>query len=266
MPKCWTEARAELACRLTNPARLLVACDYDGTLAPIAPTPSEASLSARAERVLRKVASLPGVCLAIVSGRALDDLAARIQIPNVLLVGNHGFETRGLGLDGEVTVTAAQREELAAFMVEVRQQLGKVPGILIEDKRLTASVHYRNASPAHFSHIVETMNRLVTARPGLDLHHGKMVWEVKPQVSCHKGTALRNILEHLGQPDSTAVFLGDDTTDEFAFESLPNAVTINIGSSRATKAGWRAEDPDDAVRFLVWLVALRRGRESLTVP
>ena len=258
IPTRWCEAKETLARRFSNAVQLLVACDYDGTLSPIVSRPTDAVLARGAIEVLRDLLALPGIRLAIVSGRSLDDLAARVPLPDVILVGNHGLETRGLGLDSEVSAAAAQRGELGSLMESVTLELQTIPGILIESKGLTASVHYRNTPPTHFSRIAETLNRLVTDTRGFDLHHGKMVWEVKPQVSWHKGTALRFILERFGLSDSMALFLGDDATDEFVFDSLPSAITVFVGPLRATKARWRADDPDDVVRFLDWLARARR--------
>ncbi|MDT5244463.1 MAG: hypothetical protein QOD36_1839, partial [Mycobacterium sp.] len=73
--------------------RLLVACDYDGTMAPIVPNPDDARPLAESAAALRELAALPSTTAALISGRALRDLATLSRMPaEVHLVGSHGSE------------------------------------------------------------------------------------------------------------------------------------------------------------------------------
>ena len=191
---------------------------------------------------------------------SIDDLATRVPLPGVLLVGNHGLEIRGLGLDGERAAARALRPDLDELLRETGRRLADIPGILVEHKGVTGSVHYRNVAPRDANRIAGVLGDLIGSQEAFDLHHGKMVWEVKPRLSWHKGSALRQILQRLGQPESTAIYLGDDTTDEFAFATLPNALTVFVGPPRSTAARWRANDCGDALEFLGWFLSVRASR------
>jgi trehalose-phosphatase len=259
-PIRWSEDRDDLVRRLAAPSRLLVASDFDGTLAPIAATPDEARLPGATLALLAQIAALPGVRVAIVSGRSIRDLADRVPIPGILLVGNHGLEMRGLGLDGERAAARSLRADLDGLLRDVGCRLADVPGVLVENKGLTGSVHYRNVPPDDTTRVTEAVHAVIGTHEAFEVHHGKKVWDVKPRLSWHKGSALRQILQRLGQPESTAVYLGDDTTDESAFAAMPNALTLFVGPPHPTAARWRADDCADALSFLEWLFEIRSNR------
>src|SRR6187397_1428665 len=98
----WTEYRSELQRWLVSCPRVMVACDFDGTLAPIVAHAEDAKLPPKARRALERLVKLPGVMLAIISGRALGDLRDRIGIDPILYAGNHGLEMLGPGGVGTI--------------------------------------------------------------------------------------------------------------------------------------------------------------------
>ncbi len=258
-PTLWTKTDTTLAERLQAPPRLLVASDFDGTLAPLVPTPEQAAAPPAALTALRTLAGTPGVTLAIISGRRLDDLAPRVPLPGVVLVGNHGLERRGLGLDDVRGDPDISRPRLERLVAATQASLGDVRGLRIEDKLLTVSIHYRAVEPGQHGRVADVLAALVAQEPGVLLHHGKMVWELKPDSPWNKGTALFLLRRQLNVPPEATVFLGDDTTDEFAFRSLKEGHTFFVGpSSTPTAAQHRLTDPAHAAEFLDWLVALRR--------
>ncbi len=259
MPTLWTKTDTALAERLQTPTRLLVASDFDGTLAPLVPTPEQAAAPPAALAALRALGETPGVTLAIISGRRLDDLAPRVPLPEVVLVGNHGLELRGLGLGGPRGNSETCRPRLERLVSATQASLGDVRGLRIEDKRLTVSIHYREVDPGHHGRVAAVLAGLVAQEPGVLLHHGKMVWELKPDSPWNKGTALFLLRRHLNVPPEATVFLGDDTTDEFAFRALKEGHTFFVGpATTPTAARHRLTDPAHVTEFLDWLVALRR--------
>lgn len=257
-PTLWTNHNHELADRLQAPARLLVACDFDGTLAPLVADPAKAAALPEALAALRRLNALPGITLALISGRRIDDLAPRVPLPAAILIGNHGLEMRGLGPDGTHGQPEECRPRLERLMAAAHAALGDVPGLRVEDKLLTVSIHYREADPAQHGRIAEEIARLTTAEKGVVLHQGKMVWEWKPDSPWNKGTALYLLRRKLNIPPEATLFFGDDATDEYAFRALKNGHTFFVGpETAATAARHRLENPAAVATFLHWLAGQR---------
>lgn len=254
----------ELADRLTR-SPLLLFLDVDGTLAPIAPRPEEATVPPETRRAVSAATSLAGVQVALVSGRSATDARRMVAATKVWAVGNHGSEA--IGPDGEVIVDA----QVAPYESSMRRSartleslLHAVPGVIVEDKRWTLSVHYRLADPALVPLVQATVER-VAKENGLLIHEGKMVFEVRSPALVNKGTAVLALVERLEGRSGTVVFVGDDRTDEDAFRALrldgDDAVTVRVtpGEGLPTAAEYTLEGPDEVRTFLEELVRLRRG-------
>jgi trehalose 6-phosphate phosphatase len=257
IPSHWTEDRERLSERLLAPPRLLVACDFDGTLAPIASTPDGATLPGATEAVLRQLAEAD-VRLAILSGRALDDVRQRVSVPVDCFAGNHGLEMAGHGLDGDRVPGTALEARFTSLTAELDHALREVPGVLVENKRLALAIHYRQVNPADWPMVTQAVGSLVATDPTLRMQSGHCVLEVLPDVAWDKGEALKQIAARLGIPRSAIVYLGDDTTDEHAFRAIPNGTTVSVGTSRPSAAQWMAHCPDDVRDMLAWVADLRQ--------
>lgn len=244
----------------------VVMLDVDGTLAPIAPRPEDAAVPPETRRAVASLASRPSVRVALVSGRAAADAREMVGVPGVWVVGNHGAES--VAPDGSRRVDS----RVAPFEGAIRQArdslaslLAPVTGSLVEDKRWTLSVHYRLVDPALVPDLQATVER-VAAGLGLRVHQGKMVCEVRPPVEVDKGTAVLELAGVLGAlaEGSSLVFMGDDRTDEDAFQILrshaPRAVTVRVAEEVATTAAEFVVPSPVAVRsFLEALDALIAG-------
>jgi len=250
----WTTQLAALRQRLRQVPRLLIVSDFDGTLAPLVDHPEHAALHPTVPRVLKKLAALhPRVWLCFLSGRELADLTARIGggMTGVILGGNHGMELSGAGLDWTHPAGIAARPCLEELAGKLRQAVTDITGTVIEDKGVALTLHYRRVPAAKLT----ALHAAVEAIPlpaGILRHEGKKVIEFRPQLDWHKGQALRRIMQRLGMPSSTVVYLGDDLTDEDAFRVLKSTgITVHIGPPDAhTLARLHAHDPGDAVKFL----------------
>lgn len=254
MQSHWTEHRELLRARLKRIPRFLVASDYDGTLSPLVDHPGEAAPHPAAVAVLRDLADLhPRVRLAILSGRAVDDLAARLGVApgSMLLSGNHGLELRGAGLDWTHPVVAGARPQLETLAAQLRHAVGEIPGAEVEDKGLSLTVHYRRIDPADLPAFRAALEQ-VALPDCIQERPGKMVVEFRPRVEWNKGRAFRRILRRLGIPSSAAVYLGDDVTDEDVFHELKDTgITVHIGPpSAGNPAALHAHDIPDAIQFL----------------
>jgi len=255
----WTEAWPEIAERCAAPPRLLVACDFDGTLAPLVSDPDKAELPAPVCAALRQLHAAPGVVLAVVSGRSLADLRPRVPLPDVILAGNHGLEIRGLGLDGGRSQALALKPRLRSLTAGLDEAVGGVPGVRIENKGLSATVHLRNVMESHRRMVIREVQEIGARDPAFRVQQGHMVLEFIPDIGWDKGSALRQITARLGLPRSAVFFAGDDTTDEAGFAALPTGLTVRVGKTRSTAARWSAADPADVRHLLECLALARRG-------
>src|SRR5437667_345376 len=124
-----------------RPLALLL--DFDGTLAPIAPSPELAVLPDPVRETLRRLAGRRDVLVAVISGRSLDDIRRRVAVDGFVYAGNHGLEMATHGLVWTLPEAESTREAIAQICRRLRERLERVTGVLVEDKGLTASVHYR---------------------------------------------------------------------------------------------------------------------------
>lgn len=211
-------------------ARLLVASDFDGTIAPIVADPEAAQADRGAIAALRTLVALPATRVAIVSGRALADLAARTaELDGAIRVGSHGaeFECAAAPLAAK---QAALRARVAGWLREVAV---RGAGLVLEEKPASLALHYRRAGDHVAATAVEAVLRGPASWPGVVVRHGKMVVELSV-VEGNKGTALQRIRDEVGA--TVVVFFGDDVTDEDAFAVLTTAdvgVKVGAGESRA---------------------------------
>ena len=230
--------------------------DFDGTLVPIEADPGLPRLDAGTAQTLGALATRDLLITTIISGRALEDLCARVRIQGIIYAGNHGLEIRGRNLQFVEPGLAARRPQLEQLCEQLHVQLQAVRGAAIDFKGLTASVHYRQAAEADRPAIEEAV-RCAVSRAGslFRVSRGRKVFEILPRTGWHKGTAVRWINERLGCQHTLSIYLGDDTTDEEAFRVLPDAVTIKVGPPRATRARHTLPDPAAVHEFLLWLAA-----------
>ena len=198
-----------------QPRTAAILTDIDGTLAPIVPTPDMSEVSAELKDLLRRLAQAY-LLVAGISGRKTSDALDLIGLEEVVYFGNHGFE---ILRDGEVEVipeALPYLERVQELEQRAREELAPL-GAFVEEKGITASVHYRNAPPEVGERSVEFV-RAEGERLGLRITVGRGVVEARPPIRADKGTAVRTLVEEYGP--RRAMFLGDDTTDLDAFREL----------------------------------------------
>lgn len=216
--------------------------DYDGTLAPIVDDPEAAVPHPRAPELLRLLeAEYP---LWIVTGRDLQALSSFLDQP-LRAIGLHGAQQ---GIIGE-SVEHLMSSDAAQALARLRDSVPSLDGVEVEEKDQAFAVHYRQAADQEAVR-QRLRNWLDTAPDALEAIWGKDVVELRPQ-GLTKGTAVRRIAEE--HPTRTPVYLGDDVTDEDAFEVLQgmdrDTVTIKVGEED-TRAEYRLSDPDVVMNYL----------------
>ncbi|MBI4424184.1 MAG: trehalose-phosphatase [Elusimicrobia bacterium] len=228
--------------------RWLLAVDFDGTLAPIAALPGGVRPLGAARRALARLAARTDVAVAVISGRSLSDVRRRVGLRGLTYGGNHGAELAGPWGRWRHPAWARARPRLAGAAARLRRELAGRPGLLVEDKGLSLSVHYRLA-PRGTGPALERRLRRLCAETGLSLSPGKKVWELRPAAPWGKGKALLWLRRRLGCAGSP-VFIGDDATDEDAFRALGSAAfTVRVGRGRS-RARYRVAGPGDVARLL----------------
>jgi trehalose 6-phosphate phosphatase len=198
-----------------DPSSGAILTDIDGTLAPIVPTPDMSEVSEELRGLLRKL-SEKYLLVAGISGRKTQDALDLIGLNEIVYFGNHGFE---ILRDGEVEVipdALPYFERVQELERRAKEELAPL-GAFVEEKGITASVHYRNVPPEVGERSVQFV-KAEGERLGLRITVGRGVVEARPPIRADKGTAVRALVEEY-RP-KRAMFLGDDTTDLDAFREL----------------------------------------------
>ena len=236
--------------------RVLIACDFDGTLSPIVPHPSLACLPERTEATLRELAAIEGVTLAILSGRALADLRERVHVP-CILAGNHGLEISGAGIEYLHPVAAERAPVLNEAQTLLEPLLRRYPGAWFENKHLTATVDFRQvAAPQRHQLMWDIRQALHAFGPNIGMRAGKCSLEIHLRVGWDKGCALRMIRDAAGLEDSPCLVFGDDATDESMFCAVPSEVTVHVGPAVVSSARFSLPTPAAVSHTLQYSVQL----------
>jgi trehalose 6-phosphate phosphatase len=228
-------------------AHTLLVFDFDGTLAPIVSDPQDAAIRPHTASLLRKVAEIYPV--AILSGRALADVTPRLMdIPIQVVVGNHGIEP------------SPQMESAAAlvrqWMPVITAAAAGFPGVVVEDKRHSVSLHYRQAQEPYVARDA-LLHDLAQLGPEAEAADGKYVINVVPHDAPDKGDALVRLCHE--QIAEYTVFVGDDVTDEDAFARTGHChvIGIRVGRSTSSRARYYVRTQEEMDVLLELLASLR---------
>lgn len=237
---------------LAKAPQLLVATDYDGTIAPIVDDPMSAFPDRENVVALRTLATLDQTHVGVISSRALRDLATLSRLPHEIhLVGSHGSEFDvdfALQMDSE---TQLRRDKVGERLAAIA---GRFPGTSLEQKPASVAFHVRNAEAGSVGEAIAEVEALAVEDPMLSFRQGKMVCEVGVMAT-NKGHALDTLRANVS---ATAVlYIGDDTTDEDAFGTLAGPdVSVKVGEGD-TVATHRIGETADVALVLSTLASLR---------
>ena len=216
---------------------VLLGVDFDGTLAPLVDHPDLAVPDPRGLDALRVLANRPGVLVAVVSGRALADLALRLgELPGAILVGEHGNDI------GEEVDAPAVLDDARAHLGRLQEQF---PGATVETKRSSVTFHTRGLEPGEARTAEEAIRDWAARHGGITLLEGKNVFELTVATRT-KGDAISD----LGVDSDGIVYVGDDLTDETVFDRLGERdIGVKVGPGE-TSARYRVDDVTDVVSLL----------------
>jgi trehalose 6-phosphate phosphatase len=241
--------------------RILAAFDFDGTLAPIALRPEQVITPPGTRAALDRLRDW--CTTAVISGRSRDDVLRRLGVAVDYAVGNHGID----GLPGAERESAECVAVSRGWLAQLRggeTLRARDPGLLLEDKGVSLSVHYRQARDPGRA-VAELPAVLAGLQPPPRIVTGKMVFNLLPPAAVDKGAAMLRLLE-LSRAEA-GVYVGDDVTDEDVFRlHQPDLVTVRVGRDDASRAQLYLRAPSEIPRLIDALIAVltaSRGREAL---
>jgi len=231
-------------------SNVLVAFDYDGTLAPIAARPEDAHMRPATRRLLASVASAyPTI---VISGRALADVTTMLSsVPLWYVYGNHGLEPAGPRTDAPA--------DTRAWVAQLAPRLPAELGVRIEDKGHTLTLHFRGVPDR--DRALAGIEAAVQALPDVSVLRGKEAINLLPRSAGNKGVALMQALKTFACQQ--AIYVGDEETDEAAFTAGGDrTLAIRIEPSERSRARYHLGSQLDIDIFLRTLLDLRRsGRD-----
>jgi trehalose-phosphatase len=233
---------------------LFVVSDFDGTLCPIASTPDLVQMPSRTECALRRLSRSPHVVLAIVSGRKLEDVRARVGI-DAIYGGNHGIEIAGRDIDFVHPQATMFSDGLNHICAEMERRLKPWPEAWVENKQWTATVHMRAVPFDRWPELIASVrSHMLGSENMFGVRSGRAALEIYPRLGWDKGSAVKYIARTLGLERALPICFGDDATDESMYRALPNGITVNVGPRAQTDAAFTLGGVDDVTHFLEQLL------------
>ncbi len=253
------EEGGELANRLegNQPAVFL---DYDGVLTPIVERPEDAVISDGMREVVKNLAERTSVC--VVSGRDRPVVQELMGLDNLVVAGSHGFD---IWSPEEGRIERDQDDDFEELLDGVKDRVERevepIEGTSVEPKAASVAVHYRQVADEEKPKVEEIVDGILGEHPDeLKMTPGKMVYEIQPKIDWDKGKAVLYLIETLGldRGDMVPIYLGDDVTDEDAFNALADTgIGVFVGSpddpevaGRTTAANFVLDSVDDVEKFL----------------
>lgn len=245
---------------------VLLLTDYDGTLTPIVERSELATLSDETRRLIKSLAKNHRYTLGIISGRALSDLKNKVRVENIVYAGNHGLEIEGFGSSYFDPIAEEMRPLLELLNRVLSATFRGIRGVLVENKGLTLSVHYRAVDKNEQEVVMHTFKKVTDplyATGRIKVTQGKKVYEIRPPVDWDKGKAVSWLLEKCKQTKRKdrvlSIYLGDDLTDEDGFKAVEknNGISILVSDElRQSLAGYFVKSPDEVAQFLKMLLKM----------
>lgn len=258
--------------RIALAPRVFFFLDYDGTLTPIMSKPGKAVLKKAMRDLLHRLSTFQGLKVAVVSGRSLSNLQRVVgSNPGIIYVGNHGLEIKGQDFSWNHSSVSRYAKIMKRIWGKLRRSLCPVNGMLLENKTLGISLHYRLVPEAMIAGLYRNFYKILIPwiQSGLiRVREGKKVWEVRPHTRLwNKGRAVQWLLKrYKRRADFLTVFLGDDQTDEDVFRVLAKrGITVKVtGNPREhSAANYYIHSPQRVHEFLDRVVKIRTGNKII---
>lgn len=260
-----------VALQLRDARHILLLTDYDGTLTPIVERPELANLPESTRLIFEALAGRYEFTVGVISGRALADLKDKVGIRGIIYAGNHGMEIEGPGISFVNPMAEEFRPILRIVHHVLSRALGRIRGVIVEDKGLSLSVHYRLVEEDKAEEVKKTFERIAGGAQAVGkvkITSGKKVYEVRPAVTWDKGRAIKLLMKKYSKGGRKSgllpIYLGDDLTDEDGFrviENYGNGLSVFVGAKgQHSAARYFLKSPAEVTEFLeILLEQARRG-------
>lgn len=247
--------------------KIILFLDYDGTLTPIKKIPSLAVLSNKKIYTLKNLMKNKFILPVIITGREYNDIKKILLLPGLIIASNHGFRIT----DGNSDWIHPRAKVLMPIMNKIYRKLlmklKSIPGVLVENKKITITVHYRNTEEK-FIHLIknivdETAKQYFSK---LKITEGKKVYEIRPDILWDKGNAVSRIikLNRKSNKNELNIYIGDDKTDEDAFRILDNnAIKVRVGYNRNTMADYYVKNTNEVQIFLKTILSIKQQEDKI---
>ncbi|MFC1563054.1 trehalose-phosphatase [candidate division KSB1 bacterium] len=255
------ENLSEISGKLKAHEKILLGMDHDGTIAEVITTLIESRMTVSMRNTLYSLSQNPRIHLVIISGRTINSLkeVANIKSNNIFYAGNHGFEIEGDKTD----YTFEDKEALEKIKViteEMDNKFSNVEGLVFEKKIFTTSFIWSTAAPEKQESIRGELLEALQKYQGIRIVEGKKLFNIRPKVNINKGVALETVGRHFYKDEwrnhVTAIYIGDDNSDEDAFKMLGDkdiGVIVNENPPASTNAKYYAKNVEEIEKFLMWL-------------
>jgi trehalose 6-phosphate phosphatase len=250
----------------TSPA-LLVLLDYDGTLVGLRSRPELARLSSRRRGLLESLGRTAVV--AVVTGRRLAEAQQLVGIPSLGYIGNHGLEIAYGNRTWVHPAAEKSGRDLRSALRRIRAGAEGLRGVIVEDKGVTAGIHYRLLEPSGVGHLKGIVLEEIERRGGrLRATFGKKVIEIRPDLDWDKGRGVLEFMRWLGPAvDRRLIYIGDDRTDEDAFRALRGiGTTVLVGAAAWSAAEFRLPGVNQVWSLLGELTVSRSSQKVRPRP
>jgi trehalose 6-phosphate phosphatase len=222
----------DVAGRVRGSAHVAMFFDFDGTLVPFARRPDQVRMSIPMRRLLRRLAGHPRVTLFVISGRRRHDLTRHVRIPHISYLGLYGWE-----YTSPFHISTSARAALADAGTWLQSHEARYPGLWLEDKRVSLSVHLREVRPHVRQEVRRDLHRLCQRLgPAVRLIDNLQDAEFVPRSVAGKGAAVRRLLAEPPLRNALPVYFGDDLSDEPAFAAVCEGIAVMVGSTGPTHA------------------------------
>ena len=243
---------------------ILLAADFDGTLCPMADCPDDVVVPNIIQGLLLELSKSRRLVVAVISGRALDDLIRRLPLP-LIFGGNCGLAIQGPAFRFEHPEARRLQPQLAKICKHIIPAIAQWQGAWVEDKTLTAAVHYRHVDKAERYALIRAVRKCVFAHDHLfGLWTGREAIEIHPRVAWDKGACLRWIKNKLNMQSNASICIGDDPTDESMFGADINQMNIKVGTFSRSAASFHVSDVFEVAALLAHLDRAIRTESSET--
>lgn len=233
--------------------QVIILLDYDGTLVPICSEPSLGKIAADKKYQLKKLSQ--HYLTAITSGRPLKEQVDFVNAASICHIGHYGYEIK-LPYGPSCILQRVEKflSEINRAYLQLANELSGIEGILIENKKYSLSIHFQLVDGKLIRDIEHAVDKITSDSSFLRKFYSKKIFEVRPNISWDKGDTILYLFQvlNLDKNNILPIYIGDDITDESAFEAIHgHGVGILVSKyDRPTLASYRLRDVDEVWEYL----------------